>query len=71
MSRRTLLLVSLWLREGQVEAFEAFAVHIVSFPDPASLAAYRADDALRALAAQREKIFARTVIVEGSDAGPY
>lgn len=100
---RTVLVVSLWLRDGAVAEFEAFErrvatilarhggrierairatsplanasepfeVHVVSFPDDASLAAYRADPELQALAEQRASIIARTVIVEGVDVQGY
>lgn len=50
---------------------EPFEVHVVSFPDDASLAAYRADPETRALAERRAAIIARTVIVEGADLPPY
>ena len=55
----------------QANAAEPFEVHVVSFPDEASLAAYRADPETRALADERAAIIARTVIVEGVDAGGY
>lgn len=102
MDGRVVLVVSLWLKEGAVEAFEAFErrvakiqarhggrieravrlaapsdpdapfeVHVVSFPDAGSLAAYRADPEMQTLGAERAAIFERTVIHEGRDAGPY
>ncbi|HEX6997036.1 MAG TPA: hypothetical protein VF322_02765 [Gammaproteobacteria bacterium] len=101
MSERVVLVVSVWLHEGQVAAFEEFEreiakiqqrhggkierairttsgspdapfeVHVVSFPDAASLAAYRADPAMKALAPRREGIFRRTEILEGRDVPPY
>ncbi len=102
MSEQVVLIVSLWLNDGQVEAFEAFErrvakiqqrhggrieravrlnapqdadapfeVHVVIFPTAASLAAYRADPEMQTLAADRAKIFRRTVIHEGREAGPY
>ena len=102
MDDRVVLIVSLWLQEGAVEAFEAFErrvvkiqarhggrieravrlsapndadapfeVHIVSFPGADSLAAYRADPEMQALAPERAAIFRRTVIHEGREAGPY
>lgn len=48
-----------------------FEVHIVSFPNTASLAAYRADKRIAALAAERERLIARTEIVEGRDVAIY
>ena len=48
-----------------------FEVHVVSFPDDASLAAYRADPEIRALAEQRASLIARTEIVEGVDVPVY
>jgi uncharacterized protein (DUF1330 family) len=55
----------------QANAAEPFEVHVVSFPDDAALAAYRADPDTRALAAERAAIIARTVIVEGLEVGGY
>jgi uncharacterized protein (DUF1330 family) len=52
-------------------AANPFEVHVVSFPDAASLAAYRADPQMRELAAERERVIGRTVIAEGFEAGPY
>ena len=99
---RLTLIVSVWLRDGDVAGFEAFEskvakiqakhggrierairltprdsdeqpfeLHIVSFPDEGSLAAYRADEAMQALGPERERLIARTVIVEGRDVPPY
>ena len=55
----------------QANAAEPFEVHVVSFPDDASVAAYRADPETRALADERAGIIARTVIVEGAEVGGY
>jgi uncharacterized protein (DUF1330 family) len=55
----------------QANASEPFEVHVVSFPDDASLAAYRADPETRALAQARASIIARTVVVEGVDVQGY
>jgi len=55
----------------EANAAEPFEVHVVSFPDDASLAAYRADPETRALADERAAIIARTVIVEGVEVGGY
>jgi uncharacterized protein (DUF1330 family) len=103
MSDGVRLAVHIWLRDGNVEAFEAyerkvaailgrhggrierairctgaasepaapFEIHLVSFPDRESFAAYRADPALRALAAERERIVAKTWIVEGIEVPAY
>ena len=56
---------------AQANGSEPFEVHVVSFPDDASLAAYRADPETRALAEQRAAIIVRTVIVEGGDVQAY
>ncbi|HEX5045958.1 MAG TPA: hypothetical protein VFX89_02465 [Gammaproteobacteria bacterium] len=50
---------------------EPFEVHVVSFPDDVSLAAYRSDPETRALADERAAVIARTVIVEGVDVPGY
>lgn len=101
MSDSVILLVSIWLKDNDVAAFEAFErrvariqarhgakierairlgtqdastpfeVHIVRFPGAKELSAYRADPAIRELAAEREGIIGRTLIVEGHDVGPY
>jgi uncharacterized protein (DUF1330 family) len=55
----------------QANAAEPFEIHVVSFPDDASLAAYRADPETRALAGERAAIIARTVMVEGVDVPGY
>lgn len=47
-----------------------FEVHIVSFPDRARFDAYRADRELIALAAEREAVIAKTVVLTGSDTAP-
>src|SRR5689334_22358438 len=52
-------------REGE----SAREVHIVSFPDEASFAAYRADEALTALAPLRSAAIAQTEVLVG-EAGP-
>ncbi len=49
----------------RANAEEPFEVHVVSFPDRAGLAAYRADPATLALADLRGRIFSRTSILEG------
>lgn len=46
-------------------------VHVVTFPDAAALAAYRADPALAALAADRAAAIAATEVLIGHDAPPY
>jgi uncharacterized protein (DUF1330 family) len=56
---------------AQANRSEPFEVHVVSFPDDASLAAYRAEPEVRALADERAAIIARTVIVEGVDVQTY
>lgn len=53
------------------ESENPFEVHVVSFPDQESLAAYRADDDIKALAAERERLIAKTVFLEGRDIEPY
>ena len=55
----------------QANASEPFEVHVVSFPDDASVAAYRADPETKALAQVRASIIARTEIVEGVDIQAY
>lgn len=57
------------LREGGEGA--PFEVHLVSFPDAAAFEAYRASPEAQALAAERERVIARTEILEGREAGPY
>jgi hypothetical protein len=52
-------------------AAEPFEVHVVSFPTPQALAAYRADPQLSALADLRATIFTRTTFVEGTDVPVY
>jgi hypothetical protein len=42
-----------------------FEIHVVSFPDEAAFAAYRVDAEVAALAAERERVIARTVIRRG------
>ena len=54
-----------------VPADAPFEIHVVSFPDRAAFDAYRADPATQALAAQREAVIARTVVLVGKDAVPY
>ncbi len=48
-----------------------FEVHVVEFPSPDALAAYRNDPELRELAEERDAVIARTVIAEGREVGPY
>lgn len=105
MSDKVTLIVSLWLRNGDVDGFEKlegklaqlqarhggrieravritgpggekaeeqpFEVHVVTFDDADGLARYRADPQLRELAEVRERIIARTVVLEGRDVDPY
>ncbi|HET8696048.1 MAG TPA: hypothetical protein VFO94_01105 [Gammaproteobacteria bacterium] len=59
------------IRTGDASASAPFEVHVVSFPDDASLAAYRADPEIRALAELRASLIARTEIVEGVDVPVY
>jgi uncharacterized protein (DUF1330 family) len=46
-------------------------VHLVSFPDEAAFAAYRADAELVGLAALRQAAIARTEIIFGVEGEPY
>lgn len=46
-------------------------VHLVSFPDGAAFAAYRADAELAGLAALRQMAIARTEILIGHEGEPY
>ncbi|MBS1825677.1 MAG: DUF1330 domain-containing protein [Acidobacteria bacterium] len=46
-------------------------VHVVHFPSPAALEAYRADPDTAALAAEREAAIALTELILGDDAGWY
>ena len=103
MSDPILLLVNIWLKNNDVDAFQAFEskvariqarhgaklerairldnpdqdpgvpfeVHVVGFASREQLAAYRADAAMRELAAERDRIIARTMIVEGCDVDLY
>lgn len=105
MSDKVTLIVSLWLRNGDVDGFEKlegkiaqlqarhggrieravrirgpgsesgaeqpFEVHVVTFDDADCLAQYRNDPQLRELAEVRERIIARTVVLEGRDVDPY
>jgi uncharacterized protein (DUF1330 family) len=107
MAQRYSLVVSLWIRPGQEEAFEAFEreaarrmarhggridaavrtapkgaatgpdeatayeVHIVSFPDKAASDAYANDPQTVAAREKRTAIIAQTIVMPGSEAGPY
>jgi hypothetical protein len=103
MNERLVLVVSLWLRDGDVVAFESFErqgarllskhggrverairlansgddssvpfeIHIVTFPDQRSLTAYRTDAEVQSLAAEREGIIAKTLVLEGCDVDVY
>lgn len=58
----------------RVEAGEAGSpseVHVVSFPDRESFAAYRDDEEARRLAPRREACIARTEVLIARDAPPY
>ena len=46
-------------------------IHLVSFPSPATFAAYRADAELAALAPLRHAAIAQTGIVIGEEGPPY
>jgi antibiotic biosynthesis monooxygenase (ABM) superfamily enzyme len=46
-------------------------VHVVRFPNDDSLAAYRLDDRLLALAEQRERAIIQTTILTGADGPDY
>ena len=46
-------------------------VHVVTFPDAASFAAYRADPALAALASLREQAIVATELLLGEDSPSY
>ena len=48
-----------------------YEVHVVSFPDDASFAAYRADTDLAALAPLRQASIARTAIIFATEGEPY
>lgn len=48
-----------------------YEIHVVSFPDAASVAAYAGDPETLGLLALRNAIISRTVVVTGRDAGPY
>jgi hypothetical protein len=94
---RYMLVVSLWVREDKVAAFEdfekrlskllarhggrieyairpvsaatdvntPFEIHIVSFAEQEGYAQYRADPEVQMLRSEREKIIAKTTVVEG------
>jgi uncharacterized protein (DUF1330 family) len=61
------------MRPGRVvpEGAVPHEVHLVSFPDEAALAAYRADVELAGLAALRQAAIARTEILFGVEGEPY
>jgi antibiotic biosynthesis monooxygenase (ABM) superfamily enzyme len=53
------------------EADAPFEVHIVSFPNRTMAESYAADPETAGLMARRPEIFARTDVIEGTEAGPY
>ncbi len=55
--------------DGAGETFRE--IHLVTFPDAAALAAYRADPALVPLAAQRARAIVATEVHEGVDGPIY
>lgn len=48
-----------------------YELHIVSFPDRAAAEAYTADPETLALRQRREGIISRTILMAGTEAGPY
>jgi uncharacterized protein (DUF1330 family) len=50
---------------------EPFEIHVVRFPDEPSFAAYRADPETQQLAARRNEVIARTMVVAGYDVNTY
>ena len=61
------------IRPGRVvpEGAVPHEVHLVSFPDEAAFAAYRADAELAGLAALRQAAIARTEMIFGVEGEPY
>ena len=61
------------IRPGRVvpEGNVPHEVHLVSFPDEAAFAAYRADAELAGMAALRQAAIARTEIIFGVESEPY
>ena len=50
---------------------QPFEVHVVSFPAGESVKSYADDPETVALRGRRDSIIARTVVLEGCEAGPY
>lgn len=103
MSDKPILIVSVWLKDGDVDAFESFEteiakiqaehggrverairldnpnadpaipfeVHVVSFDSAEGLAGYRADPKIQQLAELRQRIIAKTEVVQGKDVEAY
>ena len=96
MNDRLVLVVSLWVKEENISAYEKFErraealmnnhggriervvrlersadepfeIHIVTFPDEQAFAAYRTDPETIALAPERERVIARTMLLRGHD----
>jgi len=59
------------IRLSEPDGDRPFEVHVVSFPNQESLASYRSDDDMKPLADERERLIAKTLIVEGRDVEPY
>jgi hypothetical protein len=83
MTKPVHLVVSLWIREGAVPAFEAyehkaacpsdepFEVHLVRFPSHEMFEAYRLDADLRALSSEREAAITKTEVLVGYEHPTY
>lgn len=48
-----------------------YEIHVVSFPNAGSVAAYAGDPETLGLLVRRNAIISRTVVVTGREAGPY
>jgi uncharacterized protein (DUF1330 family) len=60
------------IRTGQENSPEIpFEIHLVSFPDQETFAAYRADLELASLAADRESAILKTVVITGVGGPAY
>jgi uncharacterized protein (DUF1330 family) len=60
------------VRVGQEGLSEnPFEIHVVSFPDQEKFAAYRADGEVASLAADREAVILKTVVVSGTVGPAY
>ena len=61
------------IRISDAEAAEGgpFEIHVVSFPDEAAFRRYRQSSEYTKLAAVRDRIIAKSTILDGSEVKPY